>query len=124
MTVMFIRGLLAGMSLAGDVRKAFGRAGGLVVTGDAVVLDGGEVNAVTGSVDPGDVAGEGVAAAPAVGDRVGLEAVRRAALPGVVADGPVVALDVDPGVGAGDVRAVEGVAGDGAAGGALLDVHG
>src|SRR5688572_18581052 len=114
MTVMFIRGIsLRGMSRAGDVRKAFGRAGCLVVAGDAVVLDGGEVKAVTGSVDPGDVALEGVAAAPAVVDRVGLEAVRRAALPGVAADGPVVALDVDPGVGAGEVGTVEGVAGDG-----------
>ena len=41
----------------------------------------------------------------------------------VVLDQPVVALDVDPGVGvAGQAGAVEGVVGDDAAGGALLDV--
>src|SRR3954451_15406752 len=114
--------VLLGMSLAGDVRQPRGGPTGLVVTGQPVVLDRGEVKAEAGAVDDGLVAGEGVAPAPAVSYLVGLEAVLRTVAPGVLGDRPVVALDVDPGVGADKRAAVEGVAGDQTAGGAFLGV--
>jgi hypothetical protein len=68
-------------------------------------------------------AGEGVVPTPPVEDLVDLHAVLRGLGAAVAPDGPVVALDVDPGVALGHACAGERVVGQGAAGGALLDVH-
>ena len=81
-----------------------------------------EGEAVVRSGDVGGVVLKGVSTAPAGDDLMGLEAVERGVVAGVVGDQPAVALDVDPGVGAGKGCSVEGVADEPARGRAFLDV--
>src|SRR6266568_2388540 len=95
-----------------------------VITGPDVPVNRGEVETVPGAVDDRRVRLEQVVPAPAAEDLVGLEAVLVRVAPCVALDQVAVALGVDPAGGAlrRETRPVEGVADQGAAGGALLDV--